>query len=143
MAAYVVDASVVIQYAIAQAQTAAARNLVARMYERDLLHIPEFCILECANVLWKQVRFHGLSQLNAEQIIQELMYLPFQIESVIQLLPNALEIGLAYQLAVYDSLYIALAQSLELPLITVDDRQAVAATARRIMVKAVDDFSVH
>ncbi|WP_211176235.1 hypothetical protein [Brasilonema sp. UFV-L1] len=60
MAAYVVDASVVIQYAIAQAQTAAARCLVARMYGEDTLHIPEFCLLECTNVLWKQVRFHGL-----------------------------------------------------------------------------------
>ncbi len=142
MTAYVVDASVVIQYAIAQAQTAEARRLVAQMYGGDMLHIPEFCFLECANVLWKQVRFHGLSQLNAEQIIQELLRLPFQIESVSQLLPNALEIGLAYQLAVYDSLYIALAQALELPLITVDDRQSVAATARGLVVKPVDDFSV-
>ncbi|WP_414584947.1 type II toxin-antitoxin system VapC family toxin [Scytonema sp. PCC 10023] len=126
---------------MAQAQTAAARSLVARMYGGDTLHIPEFCLLECTNVLWKQVRFHGLPPINAEQITQELLRLPFQVESVSHLLPNALEIGLTYQLAVYDSLYIALAQYLGLPLITVDDRQSVAATASCVVVKPVDDFS--
>ncbi len=80
--------------------------------------------------------------INAKQITQELLRLPFQVELVSHLLPDALEIGLAYQLAVYDSLYIALAQYLELPLITVDDRQSVAATARGVVVKPVGDFSV-
>lgn len=111
------------------------------MYGVDTLHIPEFCLLECTNVLWKQVRFHGLPQPNAEQIIQELLRLPFQVESVSHLLPSALQIGLAHQLAVYDSLYIALAQHLSLPLITVDDRQSVAATASCVVVKPIGDFS--
>jgi len=51
MAIYVVDASVVIQYAIAQIYTPEARGLVARMYQGDQLCIPEFCLLECVNVL--------------------------------------------------------------------------------------------
>ena len=41
--------------------------------------------------------------------------------SHIQSTVNASPGTLAYQLAVYDSLYIALAQSLELPLIAADD----------------------
>ena len=61
MATYVVDASIVVQYAIEQDHTAAARNLVVRMYQgNETLLIPEFCLLECTNVIWKEVRFQGL-----------------------------------------------------------------------------------
>ncbi len=81
MSAYIVDASVIIQYAVTQTYTPEARVLVAQMYEGDVL-------------------------------------------------------------AIYDSLYIALAQSLDLPLITVDERQSVAATASGIIVKPISDFSV-
>lgn len=67
MASYVVDASVVVQYAIAQIYTPEARVLIARMYQGEQLLIPEFCLLECVNVLWKEVRFQGLPQAQAEQ----------------------------------------------------------------------------
>ncbi|GAA6621327.1 type II toxin-antitoxin system VapC family toxin [Scytonema sp. NUACC26] len=132
----------VIQYAIAQTHTAQARALVAQMYQGDTLHIPEFCLLECTNVLWKEVRFHELSQASAEQIIQELLRLPFQAEFVSHLLPDALQIGLLHQLAIYDSLYIALARYLALPLITVDERQSVAAKASGVIIKPISDFSI-
>lgn len=141
MAIYVVDTSVVIQYLIAQTYTLESRVLVARLYQGDQLHIPEFCLLECVNVLWKEVRFRGLLETNAEQMIAELLALPFQIVPVIDLLPRALQIGLTHQLAVYDSLYIALALSLSCPLITVDDRQAAAATASGVILKPITDFS--
>ncbi|MCL1462865.1 type II toxin-antitoxin system VapC family toxin [Argonema galeatum] len=141
MANYVVDTSVVSQYSITQTYTPQARVLVARMYEGDELYVPEFCLLECANVLWKEVRFRGLSQTNAEQIIAELLALPFQMVSVSLLLPRALQIGLTHQLAVYDSLYIALALDRGFPLITVDDKQLNAATACGVVIKPINDFS--
>lgn len=141
MANYIVDTSVVIQYFISQSYTPQARVLIARMYSGDELYIPEFSLLECANVLWKEVRFRGLSQINAEEIIAELLRLPFQIVSVKHLLPRALQIGLNHQLAVYDSLYIALALDLNFPLITVDDKQLNAALACGVVIKQITDFS--
>ncbi len=57
MANYVVDTSVVSQYSISQTYTPQARVLITRMYAGDELYIPEFSLLECANVLWKEVRF--------------------------------------------------------------------------------------
>jgi predicted nucleic acid-binding protein len=141
MAIYVVDASVVIQYAIAQTYTLEARGLIARMYQEDQLFIPEFCLLECVNVLWKEVRFRGLPQTQAEQIVDELLALSFRIMPTVNLLPRALQIGLSCQLAMYDSLYIALAISLDSPLVTVDDRQENAAIACGIILKPITDFS--
>ena len=87
------------------------------------------------------MRFQGLPQTDAEQFIDELLALPFQIVPVKDLLLQALQIGLTRQLAVYDSLYIALALNLDCPLITVDDRQADAAAQNGVTLKRITDFS--
>lgn len=102
MATYLVDTSVVIQYFITQPYTPQAKALVERLYQGERLCVPEFCLLECANVLWKQVRFHGVLQTEAEQLIVELLALPFELMPVSSLLPRALQIGLTDQLPVYD-----------------------------------------
>ncbi|MBD1844188.1 type II toxin-antitoxin system VapC family toxin [Cyanobacteria bacterium FACHB-63] len=140
MADYVVDASVVIQYAITQQYTPESRNLISQMYQGHRLHLPEFCLLECTNVLWKAARFDNLDLAIATQIVTELQRLPFQIEPVLSLLPKALQIGLTYQLAIYDSLYVALAEQLDLPLISVDERQVRAAIAQNVTIKPITDF---
>ena len=128
MATYVVDASIVVQYAIEQDHTAAARNLVVRMYQgNETLLIPEFLPSRMHNppyVIWKEVRFQGLPPTHAEALVNELLdssipeYCPSGIYS-----PEALKIGLNCELAIYDSLYIALALEHKCPLITVDNRQ--------------------
>ncbi|MBW4492591.1 MAG: type II toxin-antitoxin system VapC family toxin [Oscillatoria princeps RMCB-10] len=141
MATYLVDTSVVIEYFIRQTHTPEARVLVARMGEGDRLYIPEFGLLECANVLWKEVRFRGMPETDAAQSILDMLDLPFQILPVSNLLPSALQIGLSYQLPVYDSLYIALALDRGFPLITVDRRQADAAMAAGAVIKPIEDFS--
>ncbi len=58
-----------------------------------------------------------------------------------QLLPRALQIGLSSQLALCDSLYIAMALNLNCPLITLDDRQANAAIISGVTLKPITDFS--
>ena len=70
-----------------------------------------------------------------------MLTLPLQMQPVYNLLPQVLQIGLAHQLAVYDSLYIALALSLNCPLVTVDDRQLQAAIAQGSAIDPITDFS--
>ncbi len=141
MATYVIDASLVIKRFIVETYTPEARVVLARMERGDELYIPEFCLLECANVLWKEVRFGGMPQTQAEAFLGDLLDLPFQIVPVSNLLPRALQVGLTHQLAVYDSLYIALALEMVCPLITVDRRQADAAAASGATLKPITDFS--
>ena len=141
MAIYAVDASVVIQYAINQTYTAAVRALIAHMYQgNEQLLIPEFCLLESANVLWKEVRFQGLPPNQAEAMIHELLALAFQVLPTRHLLPQALQIGLSCKLAIYDSLYIALALEQNCQLITVDLRQQEGAIASGVSLKSITDF---
>ena len=137
----VVDASILGHYLDPDIYTAAVINLLSGLALGDQLYIPEFCLLECTNIIWKHVRFDGVPQTDAEIIITDLLQLPFQIVPVHPLLPRALQIGLSHQLAIYDSLYIALALELDCPLITVDNRQAQAASASGVVLKPITDFA--
>ncbi len=137
---YVVDTSVVMQYLLIETYTSQAIVLVQRLHQGVQLCVPEFCLLECANVFWKQVRFQDMQQIEAEQLLIELLALPFQVMPVSNLLTRALQIGLSHNLAIYDSFYIALAENLNCPLITVDQKQAKAAIASNVVVKPITDF---
>jgi len=138
---YVVDTSIIIQRLIVEVHTPYVRCLFAQMAKGLVIIVPEFCFLECANVLWKQVRFQGMPQPVAEQLLIELSALPLQVVSSSQFMTRALQIGLANQLAVYDSIYLALAESLTCALITVDQKQTEAAIATQILTKPIIDFT--
>jgi len=140
MSRYIVDASIAVQLLIADTHTLEAKALFRSIEDGNRLILPEFALLECANVLWKHVRFHGISPVEAENLIKALIGLDVVITPAAGLLPRALEIGLKHQLAVYDSVYIALAEQSGYPLITDDNRQASAAGAEGITLKAITDF---
>ena len=48
--------------------------------------------------------------------------------------------GLRYELAIYDSIYIAMAERLNCELITIDRRQANAARSMGVKLKPIGDF---
>ena len=140
MTDYIVDASIVIQELIQDTYSVQARALFEGLTRADRLHVPEFCLLECTNVLWKQVRFHGMPQSEAERLSTDLVGLPLTIMPVTGMLTRGLQIGLTHQLALYDSVYIALAEKLHYPLITIDERQANAAASVGVILKSITDF---
>ena len=140
---YIVDASVLIQGFIRESDTPRVQTLLKGLFDTTdpvILHVPEFCLLECANILWKQAGFHGMSQADVRQSLTNLMSTPLIVQPVINLLPRALTIGLAHNLAFYDSVYIALGEKLGHSLITVDTRQSNAASAIGIALKSLYDF---
>jgi predicted nucleic acid-binding protein len=139
--AYVVDTSVVIQRFIAEAYTPNVRVLFSQLSQGIDLVVPEFCLLECTNVFWRQVRFQGMSQTDAEQFIDQLGQIPFEIVPAPTLMSQALQIGLSKQLAIYDSIYIALALNRQCSLITVDERQVKAAITTGVTSKPISDFA--
>ncbi len=142
MTAYVVDASVVIQRLIIDAYSGHVKVLFAGLTDStDELWVPEFCLLECANVLWKQVRFSGLPEDQALRLIRDLVVLPLQVTPVSELFSNALRVGLDHELPMYDSVYIAMASHLGYPLITVDSKQEKAARAVSVTIKPITDFA--
>jgi predicted nucleic acid-binding protein len=140
MANYIVDASVVLEYLIAGSYTPNAQAFFNQVTAADHLVVPEFCLLECTNVVWKQVRFSGLSRGDAQTLVRVLRMLKLRRAPMKHLLDRALEIGLDNTLAVYDSGYIALALHYAYPLITLDQRQSQAAATEGVVLKPITDF---
>ena len=105
------------------------------------MQVPEFCLIECVNVVWKHVRFNQMPMHVARQTVQDVRDLPLALVVASEFLPRALEIGIAHGLAIYDSVYIALAENLACPLITVDQRQSSAASTIGVTLKPITDFA--
>lgn len=137
---YLVDTSIVIQHLLSDIHTSNAQVLFDSLGDAVMIHLPEFCFVESANVLWKRVRFHGLPEATATGLIENLLALPVTVTPTAGVLTRSLQIGLKHQLAVYDAMYIALAETLTMPLITDDQRQAKAAQAEGIVLKQITDF---
>jgi predicted nucleic acid-binding protein len=137
---YIVDTSVVADVLVSGIYTAQAERLMLSVDSATKLLVPGFCLVECTNVLWKRVRAKDISQADAEQLADDLMMLPLSIISVDTVFRRSLQIGLAHQLAIYDSIYIALAEKYSYPLITADERQEAAAKAVGITIKPITDF---
>jgi predicted nucleic acid-binding protein len=142
MPEYVVDATLVIQHFISDAYTVNADALFDELGRSITLYVPEFCLLECGNVLWKRVRFHGLPLTQAQRMVVDLVGLPLIIVPTAGVLGRGLQIGLTHQLAVYDSVYIALAEQLGYPLITADTKQETAAQVVGVATKPITDFTL-
>jgi predicted nucleic acid-binding protein len=140
MAEYIVDTSVIMQRFIRDTFTEQTRRLFDRLAAPDSFHMPEFCLVECVNVLWKHVRFHSLPQSKAEFFAQELLSYPFTLVPADESLTRALQIGLAHQLVIYDSIYIALAEKYNYPLITADAKQETVAKTVGVTIKPITDF---
>jgi predicted nucleic acid-binding protein len=137
---YVIDTSVLIQHLIEEPHTKNVDALFERVGQETTLFAPEFCLLECTNVLWKHVRFNQLASSTAQSLVTDLTDLGIRLYPTTSLLPSALVIGIKYQLAIYDSLFIALAKHLEYPLITDDKKQAKSAETEGVILKAITDF---
>jgi predicted nucleic acid-binding protein len=120
--ACVVDASVGIKLFIEEEGSADADRLFARLGAESAarFYVPDLFFVECANVLWKYVRNYGYSSENARKDIRDLQSLHLLTVSTADLLPKALDLALAHDLPVYDACYLALAEQLQLPLITAD-----------------------
>jgi predicted nucleic acid-binding protein len=140
MPAYVVDATIVISRFVRESYTPHTVALFTRLKSGDQLYVPEFCRLECINVLWKHVRFHGVTRNQASQAVQDLLSLPLIITPADSVYTRALTIGLDHQLAVYDSIYIALAEKNQCSLIAMDGPQQRVAVALGIQLRPITDF---
>jgi predicted nucleic acid-binding protein len=126
-----VDASVAIPYVHAEESSAAVRRWLARwMADGSRLAAPHHFWLEVVNSLARRHHYSGASILEA---VHELRQLPIESveldEPAIVLVIDALE---RHGLSAYDAQYLALAEQLDVSLVTLDRRLAVAAGSRAI-----------
>lgn len=119
---WVVDASVGIKLFVAEEFSDVADRFFDPLAADPPAHfyVPDLFYVECANILWKYTRRFDYPAENARQDVLDLRALALHTVSTADLIEPALELALTYNLTVYDASYAALAQQLDLPLITAD-----------------------
>jgi len=118
----VLDASAAVDWLL---QTAAGRRIEQRIYaHRETLHTVHLLDVEFAQVLRRLVRGGSLTPKRAEEAIEDLAALRIARYAPALLLQRIWR--LRQNLSAYDAAYVALAEQLQAPLITRDQRIAAA-----------------
>ncbi|MCU0565199.1 MAG: type II toxin-antitoxin system VapC family toxin [Oculatellaceae cyanobacterium Prado106] len=119
MTRYVVDANVAIKWVLPEIHAEAALRLQRPNYE---LLVPDFFFPEIGNVLWKRVQRGEDNLESAQNTLQALMGVPLSVHPSLGLMPQALEIAVRVQQAVYDCVYLSLAIEHNCQMVTADER---------------------
>jgi len=118
----VLDASAVVDWLL---QTPAGQRIEQRIYARnDTLHTVHLLDVEFAQVLRRLVREGTLARKRAEEAMEDLIAVRVTRYAPVLLLNRIWQ--LRQNLSAYDAAYVALAEALEAPLITRDQRIAAA-----------------
>jgi predicted nucleic acid-binding protein len=143
--AFVLDASVTATWLLPDEFTAESDRVFARLRSHAVVaHAPELWLWECGNIIASAVKRRRIavedalltwSVLDAARSRVEIAsFEPAQARA-------CLVLGIDNGLSIYDSAYLWLAMSLELPLLTRDQRLADAARSRRVPVLGAHDVS--
>ena len=122
MSDLVVDSSVVAKWILPEADSAKAQQLVEQAAASgERLIVLDLVFPEVANAVWKRHRQQLVKLSEARELLAALDRSPVVVESAIPLLGPAFEIAAEYDRAIYDALFVALAEQHQLPGITADE----------------------
>jgi len=116
----VIDANILMKAVSAEDYSAEILAFLQAITPGIELHAPILTRLECANVLRTRVMRFKYPVAQARQDLHELMQIAVTYYPIDSLIPTAFEIGCQYGVSAYDGVYVALADSLQLPLLTAD-----------------------
>ncbi len=119
MTSLVVDSSIVIKWSVPEVHSADALRYLDRDLVRDA---PELLLAEVGNILWKKVGRGELSRDEAERIADDLGVADITLHPMSSLIVPALRIALDAGRTAYDTIYLALAESLSTRMVTADRR---------------------
>jgi len=128
----VLDASVLIRSAVSNEP--AAREWVRLVEAGDVEgHVPDVAYAETVSGLAKYIRADPLDRGLAAEILEEVVQLPLVSHGHARFAVASLVLALELGLSSYDASYLALAQSLDVPLVTADRRLAAAAPLAELL----------
>ena len=119
MSRWVVDASVAVKWFLPEVHSDEAVRLLRDDY---VLFAPDLIWAEFGNVLWKKWRQREIEADMARRILEDFRRFPLEVHSSGILLASAWTIAEEFHRTMYDSLYLALAESQGYRLVTADHR---------------------
>jgi len=92
---FAVDASVVIKLFVQEGFSQTTYKLFERLgsSDPDEFYVPDLLFAECANVLWKYVRFHGYDREIARAHLVDLSEMVFHVVPIIELIKESFELA--------------------------------------------------
>ncbi len=126
--AVLLDTSVVVKWFVPEEDSERALTVRQAQEDRELqLYAPEVLLMELANALRYSSEFSAGEITEALETPFELniLLIPFSLDA----LNSAITLSMEHDLAAYDAYFLALAQALEIPLITADRRMLSRLTA--------------
>jgi predicted nucleic acid-binding protein len=137
---FVLDCSVAISWCLVDENNDYANGILAMMPDSEAF-VPGIWSLEIANVLLVAERRNRMTSEQSEEAIALLQSLLIQVDTVTyaNALSATLELGRQEGLAAYDAAYLELALRLGLPLATIDNRLAQAATRCGVDLVILDE----
>lgn len=137
----VIDASVGIKLFLEEVHSEKAQEFMEAMIAAPSrsMHVPDLFFAECANILWKAVKRLGYPLENARDDLAILRRTRFVRSQDHELCQRALDLACELGLSAYDACYVALAESLGIPLVTADERLAakLAGTSHQVVTLAM------
>lgn len=122
MSDLVVDSSVVAKWILPEADSAKAQQLVVQTAAAgERLIVLDLAFAEVANAIWKRQRQQLIDLSESRKLLEALVRSPVAVQPAISLLASAFEIAAKYDRAIYDALFVALAEQHGLPGITADE----------------------
>ncbi|MCC6389480.1 MAG: type II toxin-antitoxin system VapC family toxin [Bryobacterales bacterium] len=133
MKSYVVDASVAAKWFLPSAREPLAieARLLLEEYAagRLKIEVPDLFWPELGNILWKAVRTNRMTRQAAGEAIVALEGSPLITIPSASLWKDAFALAVTFDRTVYDSVYVALAVTSGIPMVTADERLANALAA--------------
>jgi predicted nucleic acid-binding protein len=141
---YVLDVSVGIKWFLPEVHYQNAIGLLSRSVQGEIrLHVPDFYFAEAGNIIWKKTRRSELQGAEAAAMVHDMIEdTPLLKHSTKMLVPYAFQVAVSSGIAIYDALYVALADILGCTVITADDRlrQKLYRTAWNKRIEWIADF---
>ncbi len=122
MSNLVVDSCVVAKWALPEHDSSQARRLITDVRMKGgLLFVLEIALPEAANAIWKQHHQQRIPSDEVNVLFARLLTTPVQTRPSYPLLARALDIAVKYDRSVYDALFVALADDMQLTGVTADE----------------------
>ncbi len=131
----ILDASVAIKVVVAEPDSEHAERVLDHA-----LVAPDLLLPECGNILWKKVRRGELPAEPAAEAASALLALRVELLPAARFLAGALRRAVRLDHPVYDCLYLEMAATLGVPLVTAD-RRLLRLAAPGVQVIGLDDLS--
>ncbi|MEA5531604.1 type II toxin-antitoxin system VapC family toxin [Dolichospermum sp. UHCC 0684] len=139
----VLDTSVCIKYFIADPLTPKVIELFAHLaYSQTKIFVPDLFYIECTNVFLKYVRANMYTAAEVQADLTTLKNLQLQVVSTANLMDDAVNIALNYNISAYDACYVALSQQNNATLLTLDKKLVKALATSSYNIHLFSDFQI-